>query len=290
MMIAHQDKTDDLRHCYEEIKINTPEIQWVDKAFINEKFPPLKDDYTQAAIYIPHVYDIDVSAVQEGYLRAVRKAGGKVRTGFPARHIQKTNGLWVVGNGEENFKTPCLVNAAGAWADQIAEIATVKKIGLQPLRRTAILVDGPDGKVDPNWPMVIEFTEEFYFKPDAGKLLVSPANEDLSVPTDAQPEELDIAHAVHFAEQALELQIGKIDHSWAGLRSFVEDRGPVIGFDPQAEGFFWIAGQGGFGIQTAPAAGRLAASLILGKYVPQDIQTFGLTAPLTSPARLKNRQ
>ncbi len=283
---AEQQNIDALRRYYEEMKARNPDAKWVDNDFIQAKFPPLKDNYTHAAIYDPNVYDLDVNALQEGYLKSIRQSGSIFETGFQVSQIDRKNDLWIVSDGEREYAAPCLVNAAGAWVDDIAEKAGVGKIGIQPLRRSAILVDGPQGQVSDDWPMLVEFNEEFYFKPEAGKLLVSPANEDLCEPCDVQADELDIAYAVHYAEQAMNLSVDKVNHSWAGLRSFVEDRSPVIGFDSNAEGFFWIAGQGGYGIQTAPAAARLAASLIAGEGVPQDMATLGLEESLVSPARL----
>ncbi len=285
LFVSDRKHLSDLKQHYQDMKERNPDARWVDHTFINGKFPPLTDDYSEAAIYDPNVYDLDVSALQEGYLRAIRKAGSHIKTDFQVTEISKSAGLWTVSDGKEEYSAPCLVNAAGAWVDKIAHMAAARKINIHPLRRTAILVDGPDGKVPADWSMVVEFREEFFFKPDAGKLLVSPANEDLSEPCDARPEELDIAYAVHYAGEALNLAVKKVDHSWAGLRNFVEDRSPVIGFDPDAGGFFWVAGQGGFGIQTAPAAGRLVAALISGRGVPQDIQAFGLREEMVSPAR-----
>ena len=289
LYIAEQAQLVGLRQYYDGMKARNPDAEWIGRDAIKRLFPPLKDSYTEAAIYDTNAYDLDVSALQEGYLKAVRQSGGVLKTGFEVTHVRKSNGLWIVSNGQEEYSAPCLVNAAGAWVDEIAQKASVKKIGIQALRRSAILFDGPENQALSDWSMLVEFREEFFIKPEAGKLLASPANEDPSEPCDVQPEDLDIAYAAHYAEQALNLRVEKVDHSWAGLRSFVIDRGPVIGFDPDAEGFFWLAGQGGYGIQTAPAAGRLAASLISGEGVPEDMQALGLSELLTSPARLSNR-
>jgi len=286
LYIADQAQLEDLRQYYEGMKVRNPDAEWVGRDIIKNLFPVLKDRYTEAAIYDTNAHDLDVSALQEGYLKGIRRSGGVVKTGFRVTQLRKSKKMWIVSNGQQEYAAPCIVNAAGAWADEIAQKASVGKIGIKALRRSAILFDGPDNRDPSDWAMVVEFNEEFYFKPEAGKLLASPANEDPSEPCDAQPEELDIAYAAHYVQQALNLPVDKVNHSWAGLRSFVEDRGPVIGFDPVAEGFFWLAGQGGYGIQTAPAAGRLAASLISGEGVPQDMRALGLLESLTSPARL----
>lgn len=287
MFVSHKDNVAELKSYYDQMKQRNPDAALVGRDVIKKKFPPFKDTYTEAAIYDPNVYDLDVTALQEGYLRAIRAEGSFLKTGFRATTIHRSEGKWVISNGAQAFEAPCLVNAAGAWVDKVATMAAVETINIQPLRRTAILIDGPDNEVSADWSMVVEFREEFFFKPDAGKIMACPANEDLSEPCDVQPEDLDIAYAVHYAEDTLDLSVNKIGHSWAGLRSFVEDRGPVIGFDPKAEGFFWLAGLGGFGIQTAPASGRLAAALITGEGIPQDMKDFGLEDSLISPARLK---
>ncbi|PHZ84544.1 NAD(P)/FAD-dependent oxidoreductase [Paremcibacter congregatus] len=286
MFVSARENVPALKAHFAEMHPRNPEAQLVGKDVIQEKFPALDEAYQEAAIYDPRVYDIDVSALQEGYLKAIRQAGGALKTGFQTRDIHYSDDHWIVSDGTDSFRAPVIVNAAGAWVDEVAERAGVTPIGIQPLRRSAILVDGPDGgAVPPHWSMVVEFREEFFFKPDAGKLMACPANEDLSAPCDAQPEELDIAYAAHYVEQALSQPVKKVDHAWAGLRSFVEDRGPVIGFDATAPGFFWVAGQGGYGIQTAPAAGRLVAALLAGQDVPRDLADYGLTPALTSPER-----
>ncbi|MCC0019233.1 MAG: FAD-binding oxidoreductase, partial [Rhodobiaceae bacterium] len=157
--------------------------------------------------------------------------------------------------------------------------------GLRPLRRTALLVDPPAGMVPDAWPMVVDVEEQFYLKPDAGKLLISPADETLSEPCDAQPEELDIAICVDRIQTAFDLQVRRIDHKWAGLRSFLPGGDPMAGYDPDAPGFFWLAGQGGYGIQSAPAMARSAAALVQGIELPGDVADLGVTIATLSPAR-----
>jgi len=178
-----------------------------------------------------------------------------------------------------------LVNAAGAWADTVAERCGAQKLGLQPLRRTALLVDVPAGVDITDWPAVIDADEMFYFKPEAGKLLLSPADETPDVPRDAYPDDLDVAIAVDRVQGALDLEVNRVSHSWAGLRTFSPDRAPVVGFDARVEGFFWCAGQGGYGIQTAPAMSRTAAALARRENMPADVVAEGLTAAGLSPLR-----
>jgi D-arginine dehydrogenase len=180
-----------------------------------------------------------------------------------------------------------VVNAAGAWADEVAELAGARPIGLQPMRRTALLVDPPEGLDVDDWPMVIDVEETFYFKPDAGLLLLSPADETPSAPCDAQPEEWDVAVAVDRVQTATTLEVRRVRHRWAGLRSFVADRAPVAGWDLEAPGFFWLAGQGGYGIQTAPAMARTAAALLRDEPLPGDLAEAGIDLGALSPGRLR---
>jgi D-arginine dehydrogenase len=161
---------------------------------------------------------------------------------------------------------------------------------LVPKRRTAILFDGPTDQAFAAWPALIDADEEFYARPESGALMGSPADETPMEPCDVQPEELDIAIAVDRLQQATSLEIPRVIRSWAGLRSFVEDKTPVVGFDAKVDGFFWLAGQGGYGIQTAPSMGRVSAALALGRDVPEDLQAFGVSAADLSPARATLRK
>jgi D-arginine dehydrogenase len=178
-----------------------------------------------------------------------------------------------------------VVNAAGAWADQIGRLAGAKPIGLVPMRRTVITFDPPAGTDIGRWPAVIDIDEQWYFKPDAGRLLASPADETPSAPCDAQPDEYDIAVVVDRLSQATSLRVPRIVARWAGLRSFVDDRLLVVGFDPRVPHFFWLAAQGGHGIQTSPAVSRMAAALFDGEPVPAEIADLGVHASTLAPTR-----
>jgi D-arginine dehydrogenase len=183
------------------------------------------------------------------------------------------------------YRAPVVVNAAGAWAGRVAALAGALDIGLQPLKRTACLVDPPPGLDAAHWPMLKDGREQFYLKPDAGKLLLSPCDETLTEPADAQADEIDIAVAVDRVEQVTTLQVRRVSHRWAGLRSFVADRSPVVGYDPDQPGFFWLAALGGYGIQTAPALSRLAASLLDGTELDPDLAALGFGPDLLAPDR-----
>lgn len=231
-------------------------------------------------------FEMDVDALFQGFLRQAKAAGATLITdaGFDGA-IAYVGGRWEVGTRQGTFAAPVLVNAAGAWADAVAVRAGVAPIGLQPLRRTALIIPSPQGSETRAWPMVIDADEQFYFKPEAGNILLSPANEDPSPPCDAMPDELDIAIAVDRFETATTQKVDRILHRWAGLRSFVADRTPVVGFAPDAPGFFWLAGQGGYGIETSPAMGELAASLVRGLGTPAALTAHGVDAVALDPAR-----
>jgi D-arginine dehydrogenase len=231
--------------------------------------------------------DMEVAAILQGYLRLVRRGGAQVVLGGADVLLQRAGGLWTVDSRAGRFQAPVVVNATGAWADEVARQAGARLVGLQPMRRTAITIPAPEGHDTRHWPMVIDVDETVYFKPDAGQMLLSPANEDPMPPCDVAPEELDIALAVHRFEELTTVPVKRIAHRWAGLRSFVPDRSPVAGWDTQAEGFFWLAGQGGYGIQMAPALARAAAAMLLGQALPADIAAQGVTPQALSPDRLR---
>jgi D-arginine dehydrogenase len=215
--------------------------------------------------------DIDVHALHQGYLRLLRQRNGTMVTGAQVTAATRTDGKWRIKSGAGEFTAGTVINAAGAWADRIASLAGVTPVGIQPCRRTAALIELPEGPASDTWPLTIDIEESYYFKPDAGLLLLSPADETPVEPCDAQPEDLDVAIAVDRLERATRVIVNHVRRKWAGLRSFAPDRAPVIGFDRATPGFFWLAGQGGYGIQTAPGAARLAAALIRGETGAQSI-------------------
>ncbi len=252
--------------------------------------PVLNRDRVAGGLHELDAMDIDVNALHQGFLRQCRSLGGDIRNDAEILTLERDGDHWRVGiPGGEVVLAAVVINAAGAWADVVAERAGVTPIGLMPLKRTAFLLDQPDGVDARDWPAVIEAEEAFYFKPESGRILVSPCDETPSPPCDAWPEDLDVAECVERLQQAADIPVRRILRAWAGLRSFVADRTPVIGFDPASSGFFWLAGQGGYGVQTAPAAGRVAAALALGEDLPADVRALGLTAEQLSAARLGGR-
>jgi D-arginine dehydrogenase len=229
--------------------------------------PVLRRQWFSRAMLKPAAMDIDVDALHQGFLRGIRARGGRVVRSARLRSLTRPSGRpggWRADTDAGEFRAGCLVNAAGAWADEVAGLAGVRRIGLTPLRRTAALVPAPDTPGLAEWPMVLDVTETFYFKPESGRLLLSPYDATPVPPGDARPDDLDVATAIDRVRAATTLGIRHVHRAWAGLRSAVPDDTPVIGEAPDAPGFFWLAALSGYGIQTAPAAGRLAAALVTG--------------------------
>lgn len=264
-----------------------PSVRWLDPAETLRLQPLFKPEAVQGgAIFEPEADDMDVASIHGGFLRGARAAGAVLRLEAEVTALERKDGRWLISfRSGEAIAATNIINAAGAWADVLAGLAGVAPVGLVPKRRTAFTFDSPPGLDIAALPMAIDFDETFYFKPEVGQFLASPADETPSVPCDAQPEEMDIAVAVDRIETATTLQIRRIKNKWAGLRSFVSDKNLVAGYDKAVPGFFWLAGQGGYGIQTGAAAGRLAASLALGQGLPGDIAELGVTEAALSPAR-----
>lgn len=271
----------------EDVRAQTRRL---DAEEVVRRLPILRRDRVEGALLEAGSADIDVDALHQGFLRQARAGGVRLHLGAPLRELVRDGKGWLAHAEGFSLRAPLVVNAAGAWADAVAQLAGVAPLPLQPLRRTAALIDVPEGidaKAAADWPAVIVIDESHYFKPDAGLLLISPADETPSPPCDAQPEELDVAIAVDRFETLSGRRVPRVRHQWAGLRVFSPDRTPVVGFDPTAPGFFWCAGQGGYGIQTAPALGRAAAALALGRELPEDIAAAGVSAHDLSPQRFR---
>lgn len=250
--------------------------------------PVLRPEAVASAFIEPDTMDLDVDRIHKGYLRLLKLRGGQLLCNAEVECIERAagSGAWSLHLRDGRvIEARVVVDAAGAWADEVAKAAGVATAGITPKRRTALIVDGPSGVDLANWPMVVDAAEQFYFKPEAGKLFVSPADATPSPPCDAQPDELDVAITVDRLMTATSLQVRRIDHQWAGLRCFASDYSPVVGFAPGGHDFFWFAGQGGYGIQLAPALARVGASLLLHGSVPQDILAMGVDGSELSPSR-----
>jgi len=249
--------------------------------------PILRADRVSAALIDSSGHDIDVAKLHHGWLRRLRQRGGEIALDCGPAALERVPQGWEVHVRQGRWQTQVIVNATGAWADDVAARAGVARIGLQPKRRTAVMLPAPEGHDIRSWPLVSDVDETCYFKPDAGQLLLSPANEDDTPPCDAAPEELDIALAAHRFEEMTVAPVNRISHRWAGLRTFAPDRSPVVGFDPDVQGFFWFAGQGGYGIQMAPAMARAGSALAQELPIPTDIAEQGVDSAALSPARLR---
>lgn len=262
------------------------EIRRMTGAELEARIPILRRGYAVAGLSETATAALDVAALHQGFLRMFRNAGGTLQTKTEVQSLQRSGGNWQISMGADVITAPIVLNAAGAWADQLGQMAGAEQIGLQPKRRTALIIEPPVSCNVAGLPLVFDVEELFYMKPDAGKLLISPANEDPENPCDVQPDEMDIALCVDRVEQAFDFEIQRIESRWAGLRSFVEDKSPVAGFSQQAEGFYWLAGQGGYGIQSSPALSDYAAAEVLGRPVPQYILDEGLEPTALGVLRL----
>jgi D-arginine dehydrogenase len=231
------------------------------------------------------VVNIDVHRLLQGYLRGVATSGGRLVTGARVTTLKQSDGLWTVDTAAGCFAAPVVVNGAGAWADTVAEAAGIATIGLVPKRRTVINFAAPAEIDCSGFPIVGDMADSYFFRPEAGGLMASPADETPSPPCDAQPDEIDMAIIVDRMQRATLFEIPRITHSRAGLRSFTPDNVPAVGMAPDAEGFMWLAGQGGFGIETSPAMGRIAAALAQGEAFPATADLTGVTADDLRPER-----
>jgi D-arginine dehydrogenase len=266
----------------------SPRGRRLDAAGACAMLPALRADRVMGGLYEPDAADMDVHAIHQGYLRGLRHAGGQLVCDAEVTALERQDAEWRVQAGGRDWRAPVVVNAAGAWCDAVAALAGVPAIGLTPKRRSAFLFAPPGDETGAGWqrwPMAIAVDHGWYLKPDAGMLLGSPANEDPVPPQDVQPEELDIALGVHRIEEMTTLRV-RPARRWAGLRSFVADGDLVGGYDPRTPGFFWLAAQGGYGIQTSAAMGQACAALVLGRALPAHIADFGLTAEMLGPRRL----
>ncbi len=247
--------------------------------------PILKSTNVAGAISDPDCGDLDVFALHQGFLRGFKKRGGEIITDAEMLEAHRQDGGWSVITRAGDIITKVIINCAGAWGDVVAERAGIKPLGLQPLRRTIVMV--PAEGIDPDGPIVIDIDEDYYFKPDSGQYMVSPADETLSAACDTQPEMEDIAIAVDKFEKATNTKVSKIENAWAGLRTFAPDRAPVIGFDDDRKDFFWNVGQGGYGIQTAPAWSASAVDLIIRGDLSVEMKALGATKSMYSSTRFR---
>ena len=288
LYIAGPEQMDLLEATWQELHTHSPSLQRLSPTEMVERAPCLRLEALGGGLAESGAADMDVHALHQGYLRGLRQRGGAVRTHAEVMALTRADGLWTITLTDgSRVQARTVVNAAGAWADVVGQMAGAAPIGLTPCRRTAFTFPAPDGLDLPSLPAIIAVDESFYIKPDARQLLGSPANADPMHPHDVAPEEIDVATGIWHIEQMTTFQIRRPSHTWAGLRSFVPDGDMVIGWDGQVEGLFWLAAQGGYGIQSAPGYALLARNLALGEPLDAALTAQGVEAAALSPQRIR---
>lgn len=288
LMIATAAQQSHLDEAYTIAQQVGSKVERLSSAEACERVPVLRSEWLSGATYEADPTDIDVHALHQGFLKGIRQHGGQLVVSAEVTALARGNSVWQINTTNGTFEAVTVVNAAGAWCDVIATLAGVPPVGLVPKRRSAFIFAPPQH--GPNvgaWPVVVAADESFYFKPEAGMLLGSPANVDPMVPHDVRPEEIDIATGIARIEAATTMTIRRPMRTWAGLRSFVPDGELVGGFDTATPEFFWVAGQGGYGIQTAAAMGQACSSILLGQPMPPALAILGVSAERLSPQRLR---
>lgn len=283
LQIGREARIDDLRARVEHAIELVPSTEFVDGETARQLFPLLAPDIA-GGLYEPDSQDIDVAALHQEYVRWFRAEGGTILASASVRSLTRSEGRWRVEAGEHTIDAAIVANAAGAWGDQVATLAGAEPLGLYPLRRTIAIAAIPDGH-DPNdvarWPLTSFEPDEGpmvgYCKPEPGGLMVSPADETPSEPCDAKPEEIDVALGLHNLSEYTTLDVHHVRSTWAGLRTFTADRTPVSGFDPDIDGFYWLVGQGGYGIHTSDALAQVAAANIGQTDWPSHLVDIGLS-------------
>ncbi len=275
----------DQRDAISALAAEVEQLRLIDGAEVCSRVPILNQDYVACGLLGKSGGDLDVDALLQGYRRQLKARGGILLTATKVEAMEFEQGRWSVKTTKGSFSAPSVVNAAGAWADQVAALAGADPLNIQPKRRTAMLVDLSAEFEFADWPLVVDVDEQFYLKPNAGQLLLSPADETPSEPCDAQADEFDIAVAIDRISRATSLEVSHIKHRWAGLRSFAPDHTFVVGQDSRREGFFWLAGQGGYGVQSAPALAQLTSHLLTQSTLGGDFKDIAAYKQAVSPER-----
>ena len=285
LFVARPGRTRQLAALHEESLLQVPTVQRLTAAEVHEMCGAFAVEGTDGALLEPDSLELDVDAIQTSYVRTIRRSGGTILTRTQVDAIRRSrDGWWVTGNGT-TLSSRVVVNAAGAWGDQLAATAGVAPLSLLPLLRSVFTFTSTH--LTTQWPFVVDVDEQWYFKPEGPNLLGSAASQLFSEPHDARAPEIDVALGIERINAATDLAIRSVRTTWAGLRTFTADRIPAVGFDPDAPDFFWLVGQGGSGIMTSPAIGELAASLILSDTIPQRIAAYGVPRESLDPRRLR---
>ena len=271
---------------YEAQRSMGGDVRWLEGEAVLARAPILRPGHAAAAVLDGDAFDLDVDGLLQGWLRMLRTAGGRLLTGASLVAAEPIARGWRLRAGDHDIQARVLVNAAGAWGDQVACLAGARGLGLEPRRRTVAVLNAGD-RPTASWPMCVEAGHGLYFKPESGRLLVSAMEETPSPPCDAFADDMDVAWALDRFETVTTLPLRRPLRTWAGLRTFAPDNEPVAGYDPGAPGFFWLVGQGGAGIQTCPALSEAAAALVLNEPLPAALADHGVSAALLSPTRFR---
>lgn len=285
ILVGYEGEDDLIKGAVREAELTGSKVDVLSPADCAKRAPILKQDGLLGGVFDPSALAMDAASIHQARLKQVKRTGGALHCRAEVTGLKRAGGAWNVSTKAGEFSAPVVVNAAGAWADVVAGIAGVKKVGLVPKRRTGIIVPLPSGMSPIGWPCVGDLKSTWYFKTEGGKLMVSPADETPVEPQDIQPDEMDVAIGIDRFMQATTVEVRRPERTWAGLRSFVADKELVVGYAPDAEGFFWLAAQGGYGIQSSAGAAMLAATLIQKKPLPKTLTDFGVNAQAMAPGR-----
>ncbi len=284
--VAAAQDSEAARRLFDDVRALSPQVELIDGKDAERLNPLLRPGYTETAVFEPGALDLDVSELHQGYVRGFLRHGGAIVRSARVVSAHRRGDSWEVVDGNASrYATPLVVNAAGAWCDEVAIHFGVEPIGILPLRRTIFTVPALD-ETGGALPWMIDVGRSFYLKPENFQYLCSPGDETLQPPGDASPDPLDVARGLDLINSATIINAKHVRTSWAGLRSFVGDRTPVVGFDDSNDGFFWMAAQGGYGIQISPSLARFAASVVRGESVPIELVERGFEPSALSPTRL----
>ncbi len=285
LWLAGPEQMDHLQRLADEGETSGAGSRLVDSDEVLRLVPALRPERVAGGLYEPSARDIDVAALHQAHVRIARRHGAEIRLSSPVRSIARSGAGWRLSTPLEDIEAPVVVNASGAWGDEVAELAGIAPVGLQPMRRTAFMV--PGDVAYSAWPMVVDVDHRFYFRPDGSQLLCSLAEEVPDTPGDPKPRMEDVALAIERINQATNLEVRTVNSQWTGLRTFAPDGEMVIGEEPTAPGFFWLVGQGGTGIMTSPAYGALLANQVLGTPLSPSLLDAGVDPDTTTPARFR---
>jgi len=284
MYIAKNNQRPQLEKKYQQVSKVLDNVELVDSTFVYKRVPQLRENHVDAGFWEPNSKEIDVAVLLQGYMKGAKHQGTRFIFNARVEKIERKS-AWQLTTDKGDFSALNIVNAAGAWADKVAHMAGAKAVGLVPKRRTVCVAKPPKDVAVTDWPLTIDIDETFYFKPECGNILITPADETPMEPQDVYPEDMDVATGIERFQKAMNIEIKTVVRKWAGLRSFVPDKSPVVGFDTNIDGFFWLAGQGGYGIQMAPALAKIAASLAMENTIPEQFTRLGVNEALISPKR-----